>query len=101
MLTYHTRAIDVVFFQFLNQSYNAMVNFYNRNTSAEVSNMQLLSAYLAASTTSVTVALYLNHYLGGAGSFLDQFVPFFAGIVLSCSTHAQNRLTNLTSPPLL
>lgn len=80
MLVYYKSFVSVVFWQFLNQSYNAGVNYHNRNTSAEVSEKQLLAAYLAASVTSVTVALLLNRFFGKEDSWLEHFVPFFAVI---------------------
>ena len=86
MLVYYKSLISVMFWQFMNQSYNAGVNYANRNTSAKVSNMQLLAAYLAACVTSVSVALILNHYLGQEGSWFEHFVPFFA----VCSANTVN-----------
>ncbi|KAJ1478516.1 Tricarboxylate carrier-domain-containing protein [Baffinella frigidus] len=42
-----------VMFQFLNQSFNAIVNYTNRNASSEITTETLATAYVAATTASV------------------------------------------------
>lgn len=53
------------FFQWLNQSYNAGLNFGNKNSTCEYSNMDLFKGYCAAIGSSVGVALTLRFLTQG------------------------------------
>mmetsp|Transcript_21614 Transcript_21614/g.31453 ORF Transcript_21614/g.31453 Transcript_21614/m.31453 type:complete len:323 (-) Transcript_21614:263-1231(-) len=88
MLTFYKTAPAVVFWQFANQSFNAIVNFSNRNASAGVSNEQLGLAYAAASTASVGTALFFNKIVNTVPALgngvVGRLVPFMAVAAANC-----------------
>lgn len=60
----------MILWQWINQSYNAIFNYSNRNTSTESNNMDILKAYCSATVVSVAVALAGNKLvakMGGGG----------------------------------
>lgn len=60
MMTFYRSTPSVVFWQFANQSFNAIVNYSNRNASVGVSETQLATAYVAATSASVITAVGFN-----------------------------------------
>lgn len=60
MMTFYKSTPAVVFWQTVNQTFNAVVNYSNRNASAGVSNEQLGTAYVGATSASVATALLFN-----------------------------------------
>ncbi len=73
----------VIFWQFANQSFNAIVNYTNRNASAGVTNEQLGTAYAAASSASVLTAVGFNKIIASSptlsAGIIGRFVPLVAG----------------------
>ncbi|GBG31483.1 Sideroflexin [Hondaea fermentalgiana] len=67
--------MQTIFAQWLNQSYNALHYHANRNTTNEESFSQRVMAYLAATASSVGVALFLT---SGRFPQLRKFAPFCA-----------------------
>jgi hypothetical protein len=49
-----------VFWQWVNQTYNASFNFGNRNASSTITNRQMAESYLLACGSSITAALTLR-----------------------------------------
>uniref|UniRef100_A0A0R3S3M2 Sideroflexin-4 n=1 Tax=Elaeophora elaphi TaxID=1147741 RepID=A0A0R3S3M2_9BILA len=77
MLWYKSVTRAVVFWQWTNQSFNALVNYTNRNeTIRPISpyNKDLLVAYTSAVTGALGVAVGLKNYLG---FFQHSFSPLF------------------------
>lgn len=56
---------NTIFFQWLNQSYNAGLNFGNKNSTCEYSNADLFKGYLAAVGSSICVAVTLRKLTAG------------------------------------
>lgn len=88
MMTFYKSTPAVIFWQFANQSFNAIVNYSNRNASAGVTNEQLGTAYVAATTSSVVTALGFNKLIASSQTLsagpLGRFVPFVAVAAANC-----------------
>jgi tricarboxylate carrier len=88
MLTFYKSTPAVVFWQTVNQTFNAIVNYSNRNASAGVSNEQLGTAYVAATTASVGTALTFNKIVASspalAAGIVGRLVPLVAVAAANC-----------------
>uniref|UniRef100_A0A2P2I4I6 Sidoreflexin n=1 Tax=Hirondellea gigas TaxID=1518452 RepID=A0A2P2I4I6_9CRUS len=80
MLAFYRSTPAVVFWQWANQSFNALVNYTNRNAASDLTGAQLGMAYTTATTAALATALGLKKLLSGAKRFavLQRFVPFMA-----------------------
>jgi sideroflexin-1/3 len=88
MLTFYKSTPAVIFWQTMNQTFNAVVNYTNRNASVGVSNEQLGTAYVAATTASVATALAFNKFVSSRPSLsagiIGRLVPLFAVAAANC-----------------
>jgi len=79
MLQFYRSNVGVVFWQWVNQSFNALVNYTNRNANVEQDNSKLLIAYVSATSAALGTSLGLKSYLAKRASPLFQrYVPFAA-----------------------
>ncbi|CAK4685273.1 hypothetical protein LEN26_010621 [Aphanomyces euteiches] len=82
MMAFYRSTPAVVFWQFMNQTFNSIVNYTNRNASTGVTTEQLLQAYAAASTMSVATAVGLNKFIAARpklnAGIVGRFVPLMA-----------------------
>lgn len=79
MLQWYRSNTAVIFWQWVNQSFNALVNYTNRNAQSGTSNRQIGVAYLSATTSALAVSLGLKSFLAmRAGTLAQRFVPFAA-----------------------
>ncbi|TMW69559.1 hypothetical protein Poli38472_001715 [Pythium oligandrum] len=82
MMTFYRSTPAVIFWQFMNQTFNSIVNYTNRNASTGVSTDQLLQAYAAASTASVATAVGLNKWVAKrpalSSGLVGRLVPLVA-----------------------
>lgn len=88
MMTFYKSTPSVIFWQFANQTFNAIVNYSNRNASVNVSDEQLATAYVAATSASVITALGFNKIISSspalAGGIVGRFVPLIAVAAANC-----------------
>lgn len=72
----------------MNQTFNSIVNYTNRNASTGVTTDQLLQAYGAASTASVATALALNRFVSKrpalSNGIVGRLVPLVAVAAANC-----------------
>ncbi|KAK3758994.1 hypothetical protein RRG08_005620 [Elysia crispata] len=83
MLLPNSSMRQVIFWQWLNQSHNACVNFSNRNASKPAPFKRFILGYVGAVTTAVSIAVGLNILIKRANSFslttkllIQRLVPF-------------------------
>ncbi|GFO14752.1 sideroflexin [Plakobranchus ocellatus] len=94
---------QVVFWQWLNQSHNACVNFANRNASKPTPIKRFVLGYVGAVTTAVSIAVGLNVLIKRASAFsqttkllIQRFVPFPAVATASTCNVLLMRNSELT-----
>eukprot|EP00055_Hartaetosiga_balthica_P006474 m.20293 g.20293 ORF g.20293 m.20293 type:complete len:329 (+) comp5235_c0_seq1:165-1151(+) len=82
MLLPNPTLFRTIFFQSVNQTHNAAVNFSNRNASQPTSTKDLITGYIGAVLSSVSIAVGLNQLVARANvtaatrTLLSRFVPF-------------------------
>lgn len=85
MLQWYRTVPAVVFWQFVNQSFNALVNYTNRNANSPTSTSQLGFAYVSATTSALVASLGYKSYLQKrAHPFFQRYAPFAAVAVANC-----------------
>ncbi|XP_026288551.1 sideroflexin-2 [Frankliniella occidentalis] len=85
MLTFYRTSTAVMFWQWVNQSFNALVNYTNRNAKSPLTTNQLGAAYLSATLSAGLVAVQFKGFLEKrAGSLMKRYVPFVAVAAANC-----------------
>jgi sideroflexin-1/3 len=88
MLTFYKSIPAVIFWQIANQSFNAIVNYSNRNASVGVSNEQLGQAYVGATSAGVLTALGCNKIINSSpalsAGIIGRFVPLLSVAAANC-----------------
>eukprot|EP00124_Ichthyophonus_hoferi_P001712 Ihof_evm6s97 gene=Ihof_evmTU6s97 len=88
MLAFYQSTPAVILWQWINQSFNCIVNYTNRNASASITPAQLTQAYIAACGASVFTAVGLKRFVNSsprlAGGVVGRLVPFVAVAAANC-----------------
>ncbi|XP_017843779.1 sideroflexin-2 [Drosophila busckii] len=85
MLAFYRTVPAVVLWQFINQSFNAVVNYTNRNANSPTSVKQLGISYAMATTSALVAAIGCKNYWSRkAPPLFQRFVPFAAVAAANC-----------------
>lgn len=85
MLQWYRTPFAVVFWQWVNQSFNALVNYTNRNAKSPTTTNQLIVAYVTATSSAMITALGCKYYwTKRASPFVQRYVPFAAVAAANC-----------------
>jgi sideroflexin-2 len=96
MLQFYNTKTAVVFWQWVNQSFNALVNYTNRNANSAISTNQLGTAYCTATAAAMLTAFGCRSFWEKRGSNLIQrYVPFVAVASANCVNIPLMRQTEL------
>ena len=84
MLTWYKTTLGTVFWQVINQSFNATVNYTNRSGDKPISTSRLLTSFGIATSSATATALFLNSMTKRMPPMAGRLVPFAAVAAANC-----------------
>jgi len=85
MLQFYKTVPAVVFWQWFNQSFNALVNYTNRNANSTTTTKELGIAYTSATCSALVTAIGLRKLCEkSTNTLIQRFVPFAAVAAANC-----------------
>ncbi|XP_033340405.2 sideroflexin-1-3 [Megalopta genalis] len=78
MMTFYKTTAHVITWQWVNQSFNAIVNYTNRSGSSPIPTNTILQSYMIATGSAVLTALSLNRLCRSAPPLVGRLVPLAA-----------------------
>ncbi|CAF0943934.1 unnamed protein product [Didymodactylos carnosus] len=84
MLTFYKSTPAIIFWQWINQSFNAIVNYTNRSGDKPITNQDLGKSYAIATTAATATALALKAAVTKLPPIAARFVPFAAVAGANC-----------------
>ncbi|XP_065182113.1 sideroflexin-2-like [Sycon ciliatum] len=84
MLAWYKTFAAVFFWQWVNQSFNAVVNYTNRNAKSTITDQQVALAYTSATAGATSVALVFRNLTKRAPPLLQRYAPFAAVAAANC-----------------
>ncbi|KAL7673800.1 hypothetical protein ACOME3_000080 [Neoechinorhynchus agilis] len=84
MMTFYKTNASVFMWQWINQSFNALVNYTNRSGSTAMTNRQIIESYVVATSAATVTALGVKSLVKSFPPLVARFVPFTAVAAANC-----------------